>query len=155
MIVGNLQQPLAAGLPGALGRAIALAQAHDLYNKAPGSYELQGDNVLMNVMQFTTGASEEKKAELHTQYIDIQILLAGEERIFYGLMGSARECEEPHPAEDYQLCNRIAGEQVLTLQPEMFAVFMPGEPHKPGCRVTASSDVKKVVIKVRAGLLRE
>lgn len=153
MIFGHLQQPLPAGLPTALWRAIALAQAHDLSNKAPGSYELQGDNVFMNVMQFTTGVPEEKKAELHMQFIDIQILLSGTERIYYGATGSARECEDAQVAEDYQLCQRIAGEQVLTLQPEMFAVFMPGEPHKPGCQVTLPADIKKVVIKVRADLL--
>nr|VUD31207.1 N-acetylmannosamine kinase [Raoultella sp. NCTC 9187] len=35
----------------------------------------------------------EKRRELHTRFIDIQILLAGEERIFYGVAGAARECE--------------------------------------------------------------
>ena len=107
----------------------------------------------MNVMQFHSGVPEEKKAELHSQFIDIQILLAGEERIFYGVAGSACECEEAHPDEDYQLCRRIRGEQVLTLHPDMFAVFMPDEPHKPGCQVGHSAGIKKVVIKVRAALL--
>ena len=107
----------------------------------------------MNVMAFHTGVPEEKKAELHSQFIDIQILLAGEERIFYGVAGSACECEEAHPDEDYQLCRRIRGEQVLTLHPDMFAVFMPDEPHKPGCQVGDSAGIKKVVIKVRAALL--
>lgn len=153
MILGHLRQPSHAGLPAVLVRAIALAQAHDLHTIAPGRYELQGDNVLMNVMQFHSGVPEEKKAELHSQFIDIQILLAGEERIFYGVAGSACECEEAHPDEDYQLCRRIRGEQVLTLYPDMFAVFMPDEPHKPGCQVGHSAGIKKVVIKVRAALL--
>ncbi len=76
MILGHLRQPSHAGLPAVLVRAIALAQAHDLHTIAPGRYELQGDNVLMNVMQFHSGVPEEKKAELHSQFIDIQILLA-------------------------------------------------------------------------------
>ena len=38
----------------------------------------------MNVMQFATQEPKQKKAELHAQYIDIQLLLAGEERIFWG-----------------------------------------------------------------------
>jgi YhcH/YjgK/YiaL family protein len=36
----------------------------------------------MNVMQFMTELPADKKAELHTKFIDIQILLAGEEQIF-------------------------------------------------------------------------
>lgn len=61
MILGHLRQPSHAGLPAVLVRAIALAQAHDLHTIAPGRYELQGDNVLMNVMQFHSGVPEEKK----------------------------------------------------------------------------------------------
>ncbi|TDQ20490.1 YhcH/YjgK/YiaL family protein [Raoultella sp. BIGb0149] len=153
MILGNVQQPFAAGLPPALAQAILLAQAHDLQSIAPGRYELQGDSVFMNVMRFSSGAPAEKKAELHTRFIDIQILLAGEERIFFGVAGAARECEDAHDEDDYQLCRSIDGEQVLTLQAGMFAVFMPDEPHKPGCMVTQAAEIKKVVIKVSASLL--
>lgn len=87
MILGHLRQPSHAGLPAVLVRAIALAQAHDLHTIAPGRYELQGDNVLMNVMQFHSGVPEEKKAELHSQFIDIQILLAGRNGSFMAWRG--------------------------------------------------------------------
>jgi YhcH/YjgK/YiaL family protein len=107
----------------------------------------------MNVMQFATQSPEQKKAELHQQYIDIQVLLSGEERILFGLTDSARQCEEMHAEDDYQLCNHIADEQALTLKPGRFAIFMPGEPHKPGCAVGETGEIKKVVIKVRASLL--
>jgi YhcH/YjgK/YiaL family protein len=152
MILGHLQQPSHAGLPAVLVRAIALAQAHDLHTIAPGRYELQGDNVLMNVMAVSYRCAGREKAELHSQFIDIQILLAGKSGSFMASPGRP-ECEEAHPDEDYQLCRRIRGEQVLTLHPDMFAVFMPDEPHKPGCQVGDSAGIKKVVIKVRAALL--
>ncbi|WP_255574905.1 N-acetylneuraminate anomerase, partial [Citrobacter sp. Colony219] len=107
----------------------------------------------MNVMQFVTQQPEQKKAELHEQYIDIQVLLAGEERILFGMTDSARQCDEMHVEDDYQLCSEIADEQAIVLKPGRFAIFMPGEPHKPGCVVQAPMDIKKVVIKVRASLL--
>ncbi|MGQ7189587.1 YhcH/YjgK/YiaL family protein, partial [Escherichia sp. HC-CC] len=75
--------------------------------KAPGRYELQGDNIFMNVMTFNTQSPVEKKAELHEQYIDIQLLLNGEERILFGMAGTARQCEEFHHEDDYQLCSAI------------------------------------------------
>lgn len=153
MIFGNLVNPLQAGVPSALQKAISLAREHDLSALSPGSYELQGNNIFMNVMQFATGLPEVKKAELHTQFIDIQILLAGAERIFYGVSGSAMQCEEMHVEEDYQLCNAIDGEQSVILTPGLFAIFMPGEPHKPGCVITEPAEIKKVVIKVRSDLL--
>ncbi len=77
----------------------------------------EGTDIFMNVMQFATQEPKQKKAELHAQYIDIQLLLAGEERIFFGVMGSARACEEMHSAEDYQLCRHINDEQSIVLKP--------------------------------------
>lgn len=153
MILGEVQSLTSSGLPAVLINALTLALAASLQEKPSGHYSLQDDDIFMNIMQFVTQDPAQKKAELHEQYIDIQLLLAGEERILFGIAGSARECEEKHIAEDYQLCNHIALEQSMVLIPGMFAVFMPGEPHKPGCVVESGRDIKKVVVKVRASLL--
>lgn len=142
-----------SGLHPVLAEALTQAIAAWPQDKAPGRYELQGDDIFMNVMTFATQPPEQKKAELHEQYIDIQLLLAGEERILYGVAGSARQCEERHVEDDYQLCSAIEEMQRLDLKPGMYAVFMPGEPHKPGCAVKESEEIKKVVVKVRATLL--
>lgn len=142
-----------SGLHPVLAEALTQAIAAWPQDKAPGRYALQGDDIFMNVMTFATQPPEQKKAELHEQYIDIQLLLAGEERILYGVAGSACQCEEQHIEDDYQLCSAIDGMQRLYLKPGMFAVFMPGEPHKPGCVVKETEEIKKVVVKVRASLL--
>lgn len=84
-----------------------------------------------------------KKAELHQQYIDIQVLLSGEERILFGMTDSARQCDEMHVEDDYQLCSEIADEQAIVLKPGRFAIFMPGEPHKPGCMVGGPGEIKR------------
>ncbi|MCV4802683.1 YhcH/YjgK/YiaL family protein, partial [Escherichia coli] len=52
-----------------------------------------------------------------------------------------------------QLCSAIENEQAIILKPGMFAVFMPGEPHKPGCVVGEPDEIKKVVVKVKADLM--
>ncbi|WP_202306146.1 N-acetylneuraminate anomerase [Dryocola clanedunensis] len=153
MISGEFHHPESAGLPAALVNAIRVALAHEPQHKAPGSYPLQGDKLFMNVMTLTTSPPEEKKAEQHQAYVDIQLLLTGDETIYYGFHGSARECEEQHVEEDYQLCSHIESQQVLTLRAGQFAVFMPNEPHKPGCSVTQPGAIKKVVIKLHHSLL--
>ncbi|WP_345769150.1 N-acetylneuraminate anomerase [Citrobacter amalonaticus] len=153
MILGEVCTLSAAGLHPVLEEALTLALTARPQEQSPGRVELRGDDIFMNVMQFATQSASEKKAELHEQYIDIQLLLAGEERIHFGVADSARQCEEVHVEEDYQLCREIAGSQTITLQPGMFAVFMPGEPHKPGCSVGEPKEIKKVVVKVRASLL--
>ena len=129
MMMGEVQSLPSAGLHPALQDALTLALAARPQEKAPGRYELQGDNIFMNVMTFNTQSPVEKKAELHEQYIDIQLLLNG------------------------QLCSTIDNEQAIILKPGMFAVFMPGEPHKPGCVVGEPDEIKKVVVKVKADLM--
>ena len=153
MMMGEVQSLPSAGLHPALQDALTLALAARPQEKAPGRYELQGDNIFMNVMTFNTQSPVEKKAELHEQYIDIQLLLNGEERILFGMAGTARQCEEFHHEDDYQLCSAIENEQTIILKPGMFAVFMPGEPHKPGCVVGEPGEIKKVVVKVKADLM--
>ncbi|EPO5276000.1 N-acetylneuraminate anomerase [Citrobacter braakii] len=153
MMSDELRSLPSAGLHPVLQQALTLAVAANPQEKTPGRYELQGDNIFMNVMQFATQSPEQKKAELHREYIDIQVLLSGEERILFGMTDSARQCEEMHVEDDYQLCSQIADEQAMVLKPGKFVIFMPGEPHKPGCVVQAPMDIKKVVIKVRASLL--
>ena len=154
MMSAELRSLPFAGLHPVLQQALTLAVAANLQEKTPGRYELQGDNIFMNVMQFATQSPEQKKAELHREYIDIQVLLSGEERILFGMTDSARHCEEMHVEDDYQLCSQIADEQAMVLKPGKFVIFMPGEPHKPGCVVQTPMDIKKVVIKVRASLLQ-
>lgn len=153
MVTGDIQALATAGLHPVLAEALALALTARPQEKSPGRYELRGDDIFMNVMTFATQPAESKKAELHVQYVDIQLLLSGEERILFGVAGTARQCEEVHADEDYQLCSVIENEQMVTLKPGMFAVFMPGEPHKPGCNVTLSREIKKTVVKVRASIL--
>lgn len=153
MILGEVRSLPSAGLHPVLLEALTLALTTRPQEKTAGHYELRGDDIFMNVMTFATQLPMEKKAELHEQYIDIQLLLTGAERIYFGVAGSARQCEAFHSEEDYQLCSQIADEQSVILQPGMFAVFMPGEPHKPGCAIREPSEIKKVVVKVRASLL--
>jgi uncharacterized protein, YhcH/YjgK/YiaL family len=154
MMMSEVQALPSAGLHIVLQDALTRALAARPQEKEPGRYELQGDNIFMNIMEFMTQSPAEKKAELHEQYIDIQLLLVGTERILFGLPGTAHQCEAFHHEDDYQLCSEIVNEQSITLIPGMFAVFMPGEPHKPGCMVAAPEEIKKVVVKVRASLLK-
>lgn len=153
MILGDVRSLSVTGLHPVLEEALTLALTARPQEQSPGRVELRGDDVFMNVMQFATQSPTEKKAEQHEQYIDIQCLLTGEERIQFGVVDSARQCEERHVEEDYQLCREIADCQTITLRPGMFAVFMPGESHKPGCSVGEPQEIKKVVVKVRASLL--
>ncbi len=90
-----------------------------------GRYDLQGDDIYMNVMRLSTQPAQSKKAELHEKFIDIQILLEGEEIIHYGVTGSTRKCDAWHKEDDYQLCAEIAGQQQVVLEPRYVCHLLP------------------------------
>lgn len=153
MIIGDINHPECTGLSPALLKAVKLAVHAQPQQCEPGRYDLHGDDIYMNVMCFATQPAGSKKAELHEKFIDIQILLEGEETIHYGVVDSARECEEWHKEEDYRLCSVIADQQQVVLKPGMFAIFFPGEPHKPGVQDAKSIEIKKAVVKVNRSLI--
>lgn len=155
MIFGHIDLLDKLALSTALRQVLDSALAKHLVSLEIGRHDLQADRVYMNVMSFNTQAASEKLAELHHIYADIQILLAGEETIHYGLTGNGGQLQDYHADDDYQLCQTIMPQQTLTLRPGMFAVFLPGEPHKPGCcgPDQPPQAIKKVVIKVHRDLL--
>lgn len=69
------------GLCPALDTAIRhLAQA-DLAGLAPGRSEVDGDNVYINRLDYTTIPEEQAAWEGHARYGDIHIMISGQERI--------------------------------------------------------------------------
>lgn len=88
---------------------------------------------------------------MHEQYIDIQLLLNGEERILFGMAGTARQCEEFHHEDDYQLCSTIDNEQAIILKLNVRRVYAVNRINQMRCR--RAREIKKVVVKVKADLM--
>ena len=82
MMLGELQSLATSGLTGVLINALTLAVAARP-EKRPVIMN-SGHGYLYERDAVCHARAEAEKAELHAQYIDIQLLLAGEERIFWG-----------------------------------------------------------------------
>lgn len=60
-------------------------------------------------LELMTVASEDKKAELHHQYIDIQVLISGAETIEYGVeYPNLADCTAYNEQDDYQLIDEYS-----------------------------------------------
>lgn len=77
MIYGDIHQPEAAGLPAGLQNALRQALALAPHALSPGRHEFGGDAYFMNVMHYSTQLPDTKKAELHREYVDVQLVLSG------------------------------------------------------------------------------
>lgn len=154
MLFGDLtRSDFADSLPAVLAHFCHKVNELDLINLPLGQQEL-AEGIFMNVMEFTTAAAETKQAELHHQFIDIQVLISGEEAIEYGVsMPNLADYSDYNEQDDYQLTPDIPHKNRLILQPKMFAIFLPYEPHKPGVSVNGDKPLKKLVVKVPVTLL--
>ncbi|MGN5137696.1 N-acetylneuraminate anomerase [Aeromonas sp. 102P] len=128
--------------------ALTLALQHDLQKIENGSHQLDGDQLFMNVMTITPVDAQSKQAELHHEYIDIQLVIAGQERIEFQVSNTLINSTEYQLEGDYQLGDFADTPQSLFLSPGSFAVFYPEEAHKPGCIHQSTAIIKKVVIKL-------
>lgn len=155
MLLGDLSRAdYAKSLPPVFARLCAKLKDLDLANLPLGWQDLE-PNIRMNVMEFETSEAGGKQAEMHRKFIDIQLLIAGEEMIEYGLaQPNLALYDDYREEEDYQLTPQIEDKNEVVLKPNMFAIFLPYEPHKPGnCVNHNPKSLRKLVVKVPIELL--
>lgn len=157
VLLGDLSRDnFAKGMPAVFVDLCQKLKALDLANLPLGWQDLV-EGIRMNVMEFETSDPVGKKAELHRKFIDIQLLIRGEESLDYGLgQPDLSRFDEYREEDDYQLTEEIEHKNSVVLQPNMFAIFMPYEPHTPGNWVNGQAKMlKKLVVKVPVALLEE
>lgn len=122
---------------------------------APGHYELRGREIYANIQEYITNiTNEESRYEYHRQYIDIQMVLSGEEKICVYPMGELSPSQEYTAETDcgfYAFGNSVP--QSAILRPGNFIVFLPEELHAPCQALNAPVPVKKAVIKIHRNVL--
>ncbi|HHF5557157.1 YhcH/YjgK/YiaL family protein [Haemophilus influenzae] len=155
MIISSLTSPnFKVGLPKAIAEVCDYLNTLDLNALENGRHDIN-DQIYMNVMEPETAEPSSKKAELHHECLDVQVLIRGMENIEVGAnYPDLSKYESYNEADDYQLCADIDDKFTVTMKPKMFAVFYPYEPHKPCCVVNGKTEkIKKLVVKVPVKLI--
>lgn len=155
MIISSLTSPnFKVGLPKVIAEVCDYLNTLDLNALENGRHDIN-DQIYMNVMELETAEPSSKKAELHHEYLDVQVLIRGTENIEVGAnYPDLSKYESYNEADDYQLCADIDDKFTVTMKPKMFAVFYPYEPHKPCCVVNGKTEkIKKLVVKVPVKLI--
>ena len=144
--------------PKAIQRAIRYYCEHDLAAHAPGRFALDGDRLILQVIDQDTAPRETLRPEVHRKYVDVQFLAAGgPERIgWYPDMGDSEVDEELLASRDiiFYKNNPQARESVIEMQPGSYAAFFPGDVHIPGIQAgDAPARIRKIVMKVAVDTL--
>ncbi|MBO9610422.1 MAG: YhcH/YjgK/YiaL family protein [Paenibacillaceae bacterium] len=140
--------------PAALVKALDFLQAADWTALANGRYDIDGDDLYVNVVSGETAPIAKRKAERHFRYADVQYMISGEET-----MGVARYTERLRVTDDWTdrdalLFEEVENETLLRVQAGQFAVFMPHDVHRPGCAIgNDPQPVRKAIVKIATKLL--
>ncbi len=113
-----------------------------------GKYNLSDSNYA-NVEIYKTKLLENASYEAHEKYIDIQILLSGEERIYYTDRNKL-DIEIPYnESKDIVFYKNEVKGDFATLNGSNFVMLFPHEAHAPQVFINKESEVKKVVVKIK------
>lgn len=114
-----------------------------------GKYNIDGDDIYANVQTMFTKDKQEKKWEVHRDYIDIQYVIRGKEAMGYGILedftsdipyDKQKDIEFLKTKKEYNYVNVKAGD---------FVIFYPNDVHAPMLSVDGSEEIKKVIVKIK------
>lgn len=137
--------------------ADAIAFLRSVLNEAPADGKREMPNcdvagaVSVNVFHLEPKPWEASKPEAHERYIDIQVVLEGEEYMYVPAR-EGLEITEPYNADTdckFFSSPRETAATRLCVPQGYFAVFFAGELHVPGVATPSSpKQVRKAVVKV-------
>lgn len=112
-----------------------------------GSHRLDGDNLYVNVEEYTSKPIEQGRFEAHRQYADVQYVVTGCERMGYAPLDVVKVVEPYDARRDVAF---FTGQGVMLRVPAgTFTVFLPQDAHMPCIADGSPAPVRKVVVKIR------
>lgn len=118
-------------------------------SRPDGRCEIEGDAVHATLMSLETKVPANRTHEVHRNYADVQFLMSGRETISFTPADRLGAGNGYNAEKDFELCDHPTDPATLTLLPGQFAIFFPGEGHKPNLALGAPGPARKVVVKVR------
>jgi biofilm protein TabA len=129
-------------------KAFAYLKNTDLKNLTTGRREIDGDNVYASVTEAPTKDYDKTAFESHRKYIDLQLVITGEENMAKAPLSSVAVSKPYNEATD--LANYTGEGKIYTVPAGTFMLFFPTEAHRPNITPGGNKVVKKIVIKIKA-----
>lgn len=122
----------------------AMNFALSVKNEPVGRYE-ENDYFAL-VQEFDTVPLSEKPFELHKKYMDVHIVLSGEEVLEYEDIAFLEEASPYNEEKDGQKLNGSG--QPVVIKEGMFCLVFAHDGHKPGCCLDKGGKLRKIVLKI-------
>ncbi len=114
-----------------------------------GRHEVDGDNIYINAIEYDTKPEEECIFEAHRKYIDVMLLLEGEEQIGYTPLRNCKTVTMEYNEKDECCLARLEPEMMkVHMLPGDVCILFPEDAHAPSVQCEEVSHVKKLIAKV-------
>ena len=138
-------------LPSIFGKVLFFWDSDALLRMPEGRHDIDGDKLYAQVADVVTEPPELRRFELHSEYIDIHLVLAGVEHQLYARepMSDNKGLLEDRLAEgDVAFYSHPDVSHGVALRGGEYAIYLPGELHCPCCSLSTPTKVRKVVFKI-------
>ena len=148
MIFGNIRQKETYRfLPDELKECFDYANTHDLAGLEKGCHPIDGDRLFVNIVEYETTAAENRFWEAHRKYLDLHLLLEGQEQIDLNFIENMIQ-KEFVEADDFLQLDGEPNSRVI-LRWGDFLICYPEDGHRTAIKVEQPERVKKAIFKIR------
>ncbi len=146
MILGSLNySERIEGLHPRFKEVFDYIKQNDLLNAPLERIVLDGDNLFINNVLVEGKGQSAQPMEAHKRYIDIHVLLEGEERVGWADIDKLGEPSKAYDeADDYMLYEQEAM-SYIDLKAGEFVIVYPEDAHAP---VIGSGKIRKLIVKI-------
>lgn len=154
MIVAKLKDAADyRGIHPMLDRALGYLNEEFLRTVGTETTHMDGQNLYATLNVFETQPDEKGFFEAHRDYLDIHVVLAGEERMdIADTADLTLDAAASKPENDfYAYSDKDPAHQSIILRQGDFLVAFPADAHRVKGQVSGPCEVRKVVFKIRLG----
>lgn len=149
MIFGNLEFTNRYNfLNEKLQKCFSYIKENDLRTFENGVYHIDGDNIFVNIVEYTTTTPENRFWETHKTYIDIHLMLTGTEQIDLNFLQNMTEKQAYSEKDDMLLLDGSKNSSVC-LTANDFLICFPEDAHCTGVQVNEPTMIKKAIFKIK------
>ena len=129
-------------------KAVEFLKNTDLSQLAVGKYDL-GDECRVAVYEYQTKEAEDEILfEAHREYIDLQMVISGEENLYFQSLDIGEEAKPYNKEKDVEFYT-ASWYNTLALDGDNFALIFPNDLHMASFEIDEAKDVKKLVFKLK------
>lgn len=119
----------------------------DVESLAVGRHDIDGDELFVNVSELELRPMEAAHLEVHNRYVDVQVVLGGEELFGWSNRSDCHEAEGEFDTERDILFYGDRPQTYYHVRPGQFTILFPEDAHAP---MLGEGSVRKLIFKVLA-----